>query len=141
MDRGNDPGAEATLDEGNDLYPGNLEIQQTLLGLLLEQNRVDEALARAEALLQDHPEDADTLHNYTILLARGGRNEAARESASLLMAAHPMDARGYVDLGILLARTGQREAARGIFERGLARIPGHPDLEKNLAVLGGTPGE
>ena len=135
---GDDSGAEATLDEGADQHPDNLEIQRTLLGLLLEQARSDEALTRAETLLAGHPEDVDTLHNYTILLARAGRKAEALESASQLISSHPEDPRGYVDRGILLARSGRIEEARIIFEQGLTVLPGHPDLEKNLSVLNGT---
>ena len=51
------------------------------------------------------------------------------------MATNPADARGYVDLGILLARAGNTDDAQRVFERGLAVLPGHPDLEKNLFLL------
>jgi Flp pilus assembly protein TadD len=138
VDQGDDEGAEETLTEGADLHPGELEIQRMLLNLLLKQARTDEALTRAETLLVDHPEDADTLHNYAILLARNDRMDEALATATELMDLHPQDVRGYSDLGILLARMGRTEEARAVFERGLGVVPGDKVLESNLGVLDRT---
>ena len=135
ISRGEASEAETTLAEGDRAFPGNLKIQRTWLGLLLEQNRGDEAVARAEILLRDYPQDAETLHNYAILLARSGRAAEAGQAAGRLIASHPQDPRGYMDLGILLARSGREEEARRIFEQGLTVLPGHPDLERNLSLL------
>ena len=139
IERGDQAGAERTLTEGDRCFPGNLDIQRTLLGILLEQDRRQEAVARAEILLSDHPRDAETLHNYTILLAREGRRDEAVAVARQLMTSNPADARGYMDLGILLARAGDVDQARQVFEQGLEILPGHPDLEKNLSVLADRP--
>jgi len=86
-------------------------------------------------ILTDHPRDADTLHNRTLLLAEEGRSEEAVNLARDLIAAHASDPRGYIDLGIILARTGQREEARKVFEQGLMAVPGHPQLQKNLDLV------
>lgn len=136
--RGDAAGAEATLSEAADEHPGDLDVQRMLLSLLLKQGRTEDAVVRAETLLQDHPEDAETLHNYVILLARSGRMEEALQTASELIDSHPQEAQGYSDLGVLLARAGRHGEARDAFERGLAAVPGDPALEKNLEVLNRT---
>ncbi|MBU8871034.1 MAG: tetratricopeptide repeat protein [Gemmatimonadales bacterium] len=135
LSRGREAEAESTLTEGDKAFPGDLRIQRTWLGLLLDQDRGEEALFRAEKILRNHSRDADTLHNYAILLARQGRLEEAAEAAGKLISVHPQDPRGYVDLGILLARSGNIIEARRVFEQGLVAVPGHPDLTRNLALL------
>jgi Flp pilus assembly protein TadD len=110
-------------------------LRRELILTLLEQNRFEEALARVPAYLRDHPGDTDIRHNYVILLTETGRFEAAVAAARTLITLAPDDPRGYVDLGVLLARGGQRDAARTVFREGLERLPGHPDLKRNLDVL------
>jgi len=124
--------AAVILTEGAAANPGNLEIKKVLMVLFLQDGRRAEALKLSGRILEDHPRDADTLHNRTLLLAEEGRPEEAMALARNLIAAHRTDARGYIDLGIILARTGQRDEARKVFEQGLAAVPGHPQLQHNL---------
>ncbi|MCK9997013.1 MAG: hypothetical protein KAH56_12140, partial [Candidatus Krumholzibacteria bacterium] len=127
--------AAGILAEGALVSFRNLEINKALLALWLEDGRRIEALELTRAILADHPRDADTLHNRTVLLAEAGRGEEALEVAGNLISAHPGDARGYIDLGIILARAGRRREARAVFEQGLVVVPGNPLLQQNLDLL------
>ncbi len=127
--------AAQILVEGAAANSGNLEINKVLLTLWLQDGRRAEALELSDGILTDHPRDADTLHNRTLLLAEEGRSDEAVNAARDLIAAHATDPRGYIDLGIILARTGQREEARKVFEQGLAAVPGHRQLQRNLDLV------
>jgi len=113
----------------------NLEINQTLLALWLEDGNLQDSLELTGRILAEHPRDADTRHNRSILLTEMNRPEEAMASARELIKAHPQDARGYIDLGIILARSGRGEEARSIFQQGLRILPGHPLLQRNLELL------
>jgi len=117
----------------------DLEIRRLLVGLLLEDGRRSDALVQARALLGAYPDDAETLHNTTVLLAGFGNRKAALEMAGRLVAAHPDDPRGAIDLGVLLARSGRIAEARAAFQRGLQANPGHADLLRNLELLESGP--
>jgi hypothetical protein len=123
------------LREGARNTSGHLSIHKALLAQHLENGDRAQALDLTATILADHPRDADTLHNRTILLAERNEVAAAAAAARLLVAYHPDDPRGYVDLGIILARAGRQQEARAVFEKGLAAVPGHPDLLENLAIL------
>ena len=123
------------LREGARNTAGHLSINKALLALHLENGDRAQALDLTATILADHPRDADTLHNRTILLAGRGDGAAAAAAARLLVEYHPDDPRGYVDLGVILARAGRHREARAVFLEGLAAVPGHPDLLANLAIL------
>ena len=127
--------AAGILAEGALVTFRNLEINKALLALWLEDGRRTEALELTRTVLADHPHDADTLHNRTVLLAEVGRSEEAMAIARDLIGAHSGDPRGYIDLGIILARGGRREEARSVFEQGLQAVPGNPHLQRNLELL------
>jgi tetratricopeptide (TPR) repeat protein len=132
----NRPDVQAeVLREGLERVTGPVELQKVLLALELERGRPDEALPLARAILENHPRDADTLHNIAILLARADQPEQALAAAQDLRRAHPSDPRGHVDVGVLLARSGRHEEARAAFENGLRFCPDHPDLLQNLSLL------
>lgn len=126
----------AALREGIDVVPEPLALQKILLADELTAGRAGAALSLAQNILRDHPHDADTLHNASVLLARSGQMAAALATAEQLQAAHPADPRGYVDVGVLLARAGRRDEANSVFRKGLEHCPDHPDLLRNLSVLG-----
>jgi Flp pilus assembly protein TadD len=113
-------------------------LNRELILLLLQQERLEEALVEIPAYLRDHPHDADILHNYVVLLGKTGRFKAAIDAAGKLVASVPDDPRGYVDLGVLLARRGDRAQARAVFVEGLRRFPAYPDLVGNLELLDGA---
>ena len=135
VERGQREEAAGILAEGALVTFRNLEINKALLALWLEDGRLTEALELTSTVLADHPRDADTLHNRTVLLAEVGRSAEAMTVARDLIGAHFGDPRGYIDLGIILARGGRREEARAVFEQGLRVLPDNPHLQRNLELL------
>lgn len=135
VERGQREEAAGILAEGALVTFRNLEINKALLALWLEDGRLTEALELTSTVLADHPRDADTLHNRTVLLAEVGRSAEAMTVARDLIGAHFGDPRGYIDLGIILARGGRREEARAVFEQGLQVLPDNPHLQRNLELL------
>ncbi len=125
----------AVLNQGIRMVAEPLTLQKTLLAHELGTGRLNVAMTTANAILQDHPHDADTLHNASVLLSRSGQAEAALATAEQLRTTHPADARGHVDVGVLLARDGRRDEAISVFRRGLVYCPDHPDLLRNLSLL------
>lgn len=125
----------AVLDDGIRKVADPLPLQKMLLANQLGQGQTAAALKLAPLILQAAPEDADTLHNYSVLLASTDQPEAALTAARKLRRLHPADPRGYVDEGVLLARAGHRQAAREVFQAGLRACPGQSDLVHNLSLL------
>jgi len=136
---GDPTGAADVLARGILHQDRNLEMRKVLVSLLLELGRTDQALARLQALLDQWPDDADSLHNMTILLSRTRRLPEALEHARRLVDAAPHDPRGYNDQGILLVQLGRPREAAAVFRRGLEAVPGDPGLEANLERLDSPP--
>jgi Flp pilus assembly protein TadD len=113
----------------------NLDLRRMLVALMLEDDLRSDALVQAQALLRAYPEDAETLHNATVLLAGFGNTQAALAMAERLVRSHPTDPRGALDLGVLLARSGRTAEARAAFLRGLDHHPDHAGLRHNLDLL------
>ncbi len=128
-------GAEATLEAGIGQARPAWPLERDLIGLLLEQGRLDEALARLGPYLARQPGDREMLHNQVVALARTGQTEAAVAAARRLIEAAPEDPQAYLDLGVLLARSGRPEEAARVFGRGLREDPGNAELRRNLELL------
>jgi len=110
-------------------------LQKALLAVELSRDELTAALELARTILDEHPHDADTLHNVSVLLARSGQSSQALAAARELCRIQPDDPRGYVDVGVLLARSGHRREARAAFREGLRHCPGHLDLLQNLSLV------
>ena len=128
--------AERILAVGSLQVPRPQYVERDLISLLLQGQKLADALPRLATYTRDYPDDSDMLHNYAVLLARSGRQDAAIEAARELMRLEPDDPRGCIDLGVLLARNGRVDEARAVFEEGLRRHPGHEALRHNLDQLG-----
>jgi len=130
------PGEQAqVLQEAISQAAEPLELQKVLLANQLERGQSAAALSLAQTILQGAPEDADTLHNYSVLLARSGQPDQALVVAEKLRRSHPADPRGHVNVGVLLARAGRHADAKTAFTNGLLNCPDHPDLLQNLSLL------
>jgi tetratricopeptide (TPR) repeat protein len=114
-------------------------LQRELVSLLLQQQRLSEARVQLEAFLREHPQDADMLHNLTVLLGKTGRWEQAHDVARRMRAAAPDDARSYLDLAAIQVVLGRRDDAVAILAEGLSRLPGHPELAATLERVRARP--
>ncbi len=124
------------LAAGLDSFPADLGLLKQKVSDLLQAGREDEAMPLLSQILAGHDRDADSLHNYAVLLAKRAELDQALGLASRLVSVHPDDPRGFLDLGIIQARLGRKEAARGTFERGLELHPGNAQLQHDLRRLG-----
>ncbi len=125
-------GARAVLADGAVRAAQPEPVQRALIALLLQQQQWPAARVQLEAFLRDHPQDADALHNLTVLLGKTGRWEQAQDVARRLRAAAPQDARAYLDAAAVAAALGRRDEAQAILVEGLGRLPGQPDLTATL---------
>jgi len=133
--RDNRPEARRVLLDSEKVLPRHLATRKMRLTLMLSDGHRSDALELARRILADHPRDADTLHNASVLLAGFGNMDAALVMARRLFETHPEDPQGAVDLGVLLARAGDLNAAADVFRQGLRRNPGHPALLRNLDLV------
>ncbi len=117
------------------VFPADRELLKQRISGLLALHREDQALPLLRGILEDHPRDADSLHNLAVLLAGRGESVEAERLADDLVKYHPDDPRGFIDLGVILIREGHKERARAVFERGLVLHPDDPALQRNLRVL------
>jgi Tetratricopeptide repeat len=130
--------ADEVLQQGIQRIVNNLELRRALISEYLATGRENLALDEVRRLLRNHPDDAETLHNATVLLAGRGQVDQAVAMARHLMESHPDKVQGYVDLGILLARVGRPEQARQVFLQGLQANPDDSLLKENLSRLDGS---
>jgi tetratricopeptide (TPR) repeat protein len=129
--------AEKVLEMGLSRVEQDGDLRRQLVAIHLGQERRNEALVQLQGLLGVHPEDADALHNITVLLADMGQPQEALKWARLFRERRPEDPRSALDLGVLLARAGRRDEAAAAFKAGLEGHPGHPALVRNLEILKG----
>lgn len=100
--------------------------------------RVTTALAAVHAKWADLKRHLDALPESRLARAqghlRGGRNADALSLLRLLVGERPTDVNALNLCGVAELRTGGAAAARVLFQRALARAPGHPALLDNLRL-------
>ncbi|MBK9036440.1 MAG: HTTM domain-containing protein [Myxococcales bacterium] len=86
--------------------------------------------------------DSEYAHFYLGQLdLKAGATEAARAHFAAGQRGAPTRVRCYLAEAAVLASTGQRDDAIATLERGLARVPGDPELRQRLAALRGGGGQ
>jgi len=108
-----------------------------LLYLLAESQRqskdLDAALASAQKLIADHPEDVRGLHVLSLVLQDKGDLQGAERALRDLIARDPLDANALNSLGYMLAERGERlDEAVALVQRALAIEPGNPSYLDSL---------
>ncbi|MBI4606808.1 MAG: tetratricopeptide repeat protein [Planctomycetes bacterium] len=120
-------------------FPGTAlrpAFHRDLLGLgnaFFEAGLHGEARAVFAAALGRHAEDSDSLFNYAVACAEGGRLEDAERAYRRVLELAPSldDARNNV--GTLLAKAGRAEEALGMFRAIVERNPAHAEAVLNLS--------
>lgn len=102
---------ELSLREAFEKDPRRRDLAESLIGLLEEQDRVDEAEVVYRQYLGDAPA-AHHLAGFGNWLASNGRNDAAIIELNRALAMDPLVAYGHTLLGVALARAGRMEEAR-----------------------------
>jgi tetratricopeptide (TPR) repeat protein len=142
---------EAAEEAAARLLHGLATYRQYALGSFAQARLLYErALALRERCCgRDHPDTAETLNNFALLLREEGNYEAARALLERALAinekafgpAHAVTATGVNNLALLLREQGDLAAARPLFERALAGVektygPDHPATATSLGNLG-----
>jgi tetratricopeptide (TPR) repeat protein len=111
-------GTRATLDRGN---------------VLMEQGRIEEALAQYREFLRTDPADSDGHDKLGVALMREGRFEEAAASFQRSIDLQPSVPGPHDNLGVALMQAGRLDAAVASFQRAVAL---QPDSTKALNNLG-----
>jgi tetratricopeptide (TPR) repeat protein len=131
----------ARLDDAVREYRRALALERhpfTLDGLgitLLDQGRVQEAIAQLEQAVALQPRYAKAHRNLWFAYRRAGREDLAIQSIHRALAADPGYADAWSNLGISLAVHRRLPQAEQAFERALRLDPGNPDFLANLATV------
>jgi tetratricopeptide (TPR) repeat protein len=80
--------------------------------ILMDMNRLNEAVALFEKLRDDFPEIAETYNNLAVLYMRQGRLAQARNTLEIAVQAHPDYATAHENLGDVYARMAGDEYAQ-----------------------------
>jgi Flp pilus assembly protein TadD len=102
---------------------------------LLQQNRLDEGIARLESVVQQAP-DATTPHiDLGIAYARKGDYDKAEQSLKAALALTPDHPVALNELGMVYRHMGKFDAARASYEHALSIDPSYHYALRNLGVL------
>lgn len=129
------PQAEAFYRQAIDLDPGRTEAYMSLIQLLVNADRVDEAVAVCEQMAQQ-PELA-----YNAKLLQGdllifkGEYEEAEDTYQQAIAIAPDQTDAYWRLANAYQQRGKLDDAEQVLRQGLEVIPNHPDFYQALAQL------
>ncbi len=114
--------------------PGGAEDIASAVAMLLEARRVDDALARVQAGLAEHPADPGLLAAHARVRSALGEPVAKRRAAEALLAAAPDDAYGMLVLAEVQLDQGDRLASQEVSERLAALHPEWPPAHVQLAA-------
>ena len=112
-------GTKATLDRGN---------------VLMEQGRIEEALAQYREFLRTDPADADGHNKLGVVLMRAGRFEEAVASFRRSVDLQPNTPGPHDNLGVALMQAGRLDDAVASFQRAVALQPDSPKALNNLGT-------
>jgi len=110
-------------------------IRNNLAVRLLEEGRIDEGIAVAEALVRLDAKFPRASYNLGLLYMKKGMDEAAAAAFERALDADPGDPGALLNLGYLRDRQGRRHEAAERYLRLVTRLPRHVDAWHNLAVL------
>ena len=121
-------------------YPETGEPRDLLLNharSLLKRGNYREADPILHSLHVRHPEDAEVLYDYGMMLSDQGRLDSARSLLERLVELEPDHSNGWTALGVALARSGDKPEALKAFRRALELAPANAYALRNAgAILG-----
>jgi tetratricopeptide (TPR) repeat protein len=115
--------------------PGSWMGHNNLGNILVDQDRLDEALAHFERARELNPDYADPYSNIGGILVRRGHAADAIEHFEHAITLEPDTASFRYNLGIALTKVGRTDDAIATFENVIARVPTHAPANNNLALL------
>lgn len=117
------------------LAPNLAFAQQTLATVLKYQGKADEASSVLESAITQRPNSSEHLINLATMREKQGRVEEAFKLYHHALDLQPDTSYVLAKQGDLLEKEGRLAEAEEIIARGLAREPGHPDLNLVAARL------
>ncbi len=121
------------------LYGGRLELQLSIGGILLQENRLEEAESLMAALQSQYPTDPRVLYN--LALARRPREpKAALELLEQVVSAKPRWKEAVMARALLLEELGHRDRAAEGLQTALRQTPGWIDGWVNLGFVAARSG-
>jgi tetratricopeptide (TPR) repeat protein len=118
--------AEAAWRRALQVNPADPGSRQALLRLLVEQNRLDEAFALADASLRYAPKDANLLVDRGFLSLQLGHTDQARADWDQAIAVDPKQINAHLYLADELDREGKAQAAAVHYTAYLEKIAKQP---------------
>lgn len=112
-----------------------------LAAIYVQTERMEEALERAETVLEVDPQNVLMIQVKAEALRSLGRDGEARETLALLPQEGPAAARVAYNEGAAAVKVGDFDRARERMERALALDPGLVDASRALAILHAGAGE
>jgi tetratricopeptide (TPR) repeat protein len=134
--KGDEDKAISVLQEGAQATGGNRMVFNRLVNLLVKTKKVDEAISKYEALIEQNPNQDSLINNLAMLLINH-RDDAKSKERALQLASrfansgNPM----YRDtLGWIYYLNGETEQAIGHLEPAVAVAPDAGELQYHLAM-------
>jgi tetratricopeptide (TPR) repeat protein len=112
-----------------------IEAQVLRARQLMEARHFDQALALAEGMAREVPENRDVLYLVAVNLRYLGRGREALATLDELARLHPEFSRLYQERGHTLRALGERTGAIAAYRRAVELNPSLPSSWRNLAVL------
>lgn len=106
------------------IKPSNVASHYTLVSMLLQLNRQDEALARLEAMKKVAPKDPGTIYLQAYVDFRNNRFVEARDGALLALKSSPEFLPAHLLAGTVLVRLNDQVQAQTHLAKVLSRAPG-----------------
>jgi putative PEP-CTERM system TPR-repeat lipoprotein len=107
-----------------------------LLTALLRQGKTDEAVRRAEAMVERNPDSIEGRNLAAAVYASAGRTDQARAQLEAILKLQPDNLGAKISLGRLDLATGELDAAAGRFEAVLAQDPKNLVAQLGMSAVG-----
>jgi len=120
--------AEAILTKVTRHHPGQHEAQNQLGILLMDQQRIDEAISHFRAASRAAPKNGSTYNNLGFALMTAGRHEEAVKTLRKAMALDGSQLRTRNNLGFALAAMREDGPAWRVFKAGADEATAHTNL-------------
>ena len=130
--------AESVLTEVARRHPKQADAQNQLGILLMDQRRIDEAIARFKAATRAAPNNGDAHNNLGFALMAAGRSEEAVESLRRALLLDSSNRRTRNNLGFALVATSQDDKAYRVFRAGGNEAIAHTNLALAQELRGDT---
>jgi tetratricopeptide (TPR) repeat protein len=115
-----------------DLYPEYEDPRTNLAVLLIEENRIPEAIDQCQIVLAENPESLSAHKNLGSAFYAQGRLDKALAEYQRVLEIDPDNADSMASIGAILAQQGQLNAAIAMLQKALAIDPDNPTANQNL---------